>query len=349
MSPTCTSASTRAHRRRARALGAALAHRPGRRSRGWLGGGPVHRARPRHRSPWREAAAPRQRRRRRRRSPRAEPRGHGSATSTPQMELQSRPHHRRGDPARCVRTTPARSRQNPPCQIDGRRAGGHRRRRAHRRRAGRDRRPGGASFGIAGGADGRPMWVVVAREPRPPSRPRSPTGRSTPPKRPAASPCWRPTPTTGSRPPELVDDVVERRRACPVGPSRRAARPVTIADGSAGCDGVDPPVGPPVDLTMPRAGRAARRRGRRAGRDHRRCSRSCTTAAASPYAGRPARATRRCGSMPASGSRQEQPDYAAMVPSRCTARSHEIVFTAPDRASVRFRLRRRRPVDPRAG
>ena len=51
----------------------------------------------------------------------------------------------------------------------------------------------------------------------------------------------------GQQPAELVDDVVEVT-GLPGRSVEETARPVTIADGSAGCDVADPPVGPPVDL-----------------------------------------------------------------------------------------------------
>ena len=86
--------------------------------------------------------------------------GTGAGYLDPQMELQS--DRTTAEGIRLVVRTTVLDPQNPPCQIDG------------LVRVGivdgqlidvalMETAPSHASFGIAGGADGRPMWVVVGR------------------------------------------------------------------------------------------------------------------------------------------------------------------------------------------
>ena len=307
MSSTCTSASTRGIDVAPRALGAALAIA--------LVAGPVagwaaaqlDRARPRHghrrrvgQRPLTAATAPR--------AGQGCPRGHRTRLPRPADGAPVGPDHGRGDPL-VVRTDPARSAE--PAVPDRRaRAGRHRRRPAHRRGAAGDRarrtRPSGSpaepTVARCGWSSPRATGTVEATFPNGVVRHHR-SGR-----RCRGAGGLRRRWAAGRRPGR------RRRGGHRPGrwpPPRRAHAPVTIADGSAGCDGTRRSTRR-VDLTMPRAGRAARRRGGGARRDHRHVSRSSSTAPASPYPS--CGSDPRCGSTPNERFKQEQPDYAAMAP-----------------------------------
>ena len=150
-----------------------------------------------------------------------------------------------------VRTTPLDS-QSSPCQIDGLVRVGIVERQlidvAYLETA-----PGHASFGIAGGADARPMWVLVARAVGRVSA-TFPNGSVDTVEDARGVAVLAAFAVAGQDPGELADDVIEVS-GLPGLAVEEGPRPVTIADGSAGCVSDDPAVGPtPVDLTMPAPG-----------------------------------------------------------------------------------------------
>ncbi len=192
--------------------------------------------------------------------------------------------------------------------------------------------PGHASFGIAGGADGHPMWVVVARATAT-VQATFPNGSSDTTEAAGGVAVLAAYADEGQPASDLVDDVVDVTGVAG-GSVEESERPVTSADGSAGCTEGDPSVGPPVDLTMPPAGEPP------ADEDAARAAITDTFTKLYNGSGEPYLELRERPEVWVDANerfKQQHPDYAAMV-SHVHGEVDEIVFTAPDRASVRFRL-----------
>lgn len=193
--------------------------------------------------------------------------------------------------------------------------------------------PGGASFGIAGGADGRPMWVVLARA-ESVVEARFPNGATD--RAEAANGVAVLAAYAGDGQPaeDLVADTVEVTGP-PDHPPGDGPRAVTIDRAAAGCPTEDPSVEVPLELAMPEPGEPP------ADEDAARAAINDLWLAAFDGAGDPTEANLR--ERPevwldaAERFKREQPAYAAMA-SHVSAVVHEIVFTAPDRASVHFSL-----------
>ena len=143
---------------------------------------------------------------------------------------------------------------------------------------------------------------------------------------------------------DLVDDVVDVTGVAG-GSVEESERPVTSADGSAGCDGVDPPVGPPVDLTMPPAGEPP------ADEEAARAAITETWLKVFEGSGEPHPELRERPEVWADSNERfklEQPDYAAMAP-EVYPEVHDIVFTAPIARASDFTLKSDNPSIPAPG
>ena len=194
----------------------------------------------------------------------------------------------------------------------------------------------GSQFLVAGVADDRPMWVVVARGFQSVVA-TFPNGASDRVEATDGLAVLAAYADPGASLPSMTDDVIELE-----GEGREAATAL-LADGSGGC-GVEPPV-PPVDLTMPEPGEPpADEASARAeieelfsgvgGQDptiemdkHER-----------PNVWRDADAR----------FREEHPEYLEWAKQTYSV-PREIVFTAPDRATVRYDLLSDNPDVPAPG
>jgi hypothetical protein len=207
-----------------------------------------------------------------------------------------------------------------------------------------DTAPGGASFVIAGTADDRPIWVVVVRgfELVEATFPNGAVDAVEATDGLAVLAAYA---DPDQSPDELMDDVIQLQGSPMVdmADSRRAA----IDDGSGGCSepGTVTTL-PPEQPAMPEPGEPP------ADEEAARAAVEDLWLAAYDGAAEPSQANLR--ERPEvwldaqARFRQERPDYAAMAP-EVYAVVHDIVFTAPDRASVRFSLLSDNPSIPAPG
>ncbi len=201
--------------------------------------------------------------------------------------------------------------------------------------------PSGAALGLAGGADGRPLWVVVARSTSlvGATFPNGATDDAEPVGGVAALAAYA---DAGATAENMSDDVVE---LAGLTPQMTEEEPRTIGLAGEPCSTSDPTVGPPIDLTMPEPGEPPADEG---------TAREQIEQLFSGYGGQDPEVEVHKHERPNvwrdadARFRDEHPDYLEwskevyMVPL-------EIVFTAPDRASVRYELKSDDPEIPTPG
>ncbi|MET0903101.1 MAG: hypothetical protein ABWZ52_07670, partial [Acidimicrobiales bacterium] len=113
--------------------------------------------------------------------------------------------------------------------------------------------PTGASFGIAGGADGRPMWVVLARGYDGVGA-TFPTGQRDVAEAAYGVAVLAAYAAPGQSADHLMDDVIEIEGST-AGPAPDDVREVVLNDGSGGCPNPDGVIStPPVEAAMPEPG-----------------------------------------------------------------------------------------------
>ena len=257
-------------------------------------------------------------------------------------ELQPVSERTTGDGIRLVvRSTPLGAPQSDPCAVDG------------VVRVGIvdgdlidvvlvESAPGNATFGIAGAANGRPMWVVVARSlgTVDATFPNGSVDRAEPVNGVAVLAAYA---DEGQLATELGNDVVEVT-GLPGRPVEEGPRSVTLSDGTGGCGAVLPPIGPPS--TMPAAGEPPP--------DEEAARAEITDLFTAAYDGEVLPSQSDLRERPAVWEdaqqrfRDEHPEYVEFS-REVYAEVHDVVFTAPDRASVRFSLVSDNPSVPAPG
>jgi hypothetical protein len=197
--------------------------------------------------------------------------------------------------------------------------------------------PAGASFGIAGGANGRPMWVVVARAVGTVEA-SFPNGSSDSTEAVNGVAVLAAYADEGQEALELADDSINVT-GLPGRQGVEGSRVVVLADGTGGC-GVAPPVDPPVTMPPPGdppADEAA--------------ARAEITELFSRYGGVDPHTEVGLHERPevwldaALRFQEQQPEYFEWAKEVYSV-VDEIVFTAPDRATVRSTLKSDNPSIP---
>ncbi len=204
--------------------------------------------------------------------------------------------------------------------------------------------PGGAQFGIAGGADGRPMWVVLVRG-------FDEVGATFPSGVEDATPVVRGVAVLaayadeGQSPLDLVDDVVEIQGA--MRGSVMETRRVSVADGTGGCSDPDRVITDPAEepIVMPEPGEPPADEA---------SARAAIEELFSGLGGQDPELEMDQHERPNvwrdadARFREEHPEYLEWA-KQVYSVPLEIVFTAPDRATVRYDLVSDNPDVPAPG
>jgi hypothetical protein len=200
--------------------------------------------------------------------------------------------------------------------------------------------PSGAALGLAGGAGGRPLWVVVARSTSLVGA-TFPNGKTDDAEPVGGVVVLAAYADAGAPLDSLTDDVVELSGLTP----QATEEELQTIGLSGGCPERDPHVGPPLDLTMPEPGEPPAEEP---------AARAEIEELFSGYGGQDPDVEVHRHERPNvwrdadARFREEHPEYfewakqVYMVPL-------EIVFTAPDRASVKYELKSDNPEIPAPG